>query len=222
MSWWIAGLVAISIAVAVSTVVVTRDGEPVSRVDSQSIADPAYRLVTRAEVDRTKPNSPDRAFLNYWSTLQFSSWVEALSYFDRELVRSIGAPLLLEALKSQQLAFRLAKPLIVRTYARQGKWVIRYLLRGIDDKVQPSAIQWQRTGSGWRIYYFPELDNMLRTAAQGRVQTDVDPLAPTPSKRAIRAGAEAARRQSAYIARAEADLYAPRPGTRTGARGPVR
>src|SRR5918995_1181404 len=58
---------------------------------TQSAAAPSSApLVSSREIDAEKPGSVERAFLSYWSFLQASAWLEALSYYDPDLIRAIG------------------------------------------------------------------------------------------------------------------------------------
>ena len=168
-------------------------------VSSQSIASPPKHLLTSVDIDRAPAGSPARAFLHHWSNLQYLSWNAALSDYEPTLVRSIGVTRLVEALKTQAASFPLAKPVLRGTDRIGDEYVVRYSIPNGSGQLFPTSISWRRVNGGWKINYDPQLDGMLQAAAQARVQNEIDPNASSPSKKALRAGAEAARLQSQYL-----------------------
>jgi hypothetical protein len=168
-------------------------------VTSQSIAAPSKHLLTSADIDKAPAGSPARAFLRHWSNLQYLSWSAALSDYEPTLARNIGVKQLVEALKTQAASFPVVKP-VLRGTARVGdEYVVRYSIPNVAGDLFPTSISWRRIGRSWKIHYDTQLDGMLQTAAQARVQNEINPNASRPSKEAIQAGVEAAQLQSQYL-----------------------
>jgi hypothetical protein len=162
---------------------------------------PQETPVTAADIGKTRPGSAERAFLDYWSALQYSAWSAALAYYEPGLVRAIDPVRIVEALKGQASYFPTTKPKL-RGKSRIGpQVVVRYSVTDPSGRPALSSITWKRSGGKWRIHYQPFLDAMLRSAAQSRVQAQIDPNATQPSEQAVRAGAAAAQLQSQYLRR---------------------
>jgi hypothetical protein len=168
-------------------------------VSSQSIAAPPARLLTSTDIKKGPAGSPERAFLRHWSYLQYLSWSAAVSDYEPALARSIGVTRLVEALKTQATYFPTAKPLFRGTVRVGDEFVVRYSIPDGSGHLTPTSVSWRRVNGEWKIHYDTQLDGMLQTAAQLRVQNEIDPNASRPSKKAIQAGVEAARLQSQYL-----------------------
>jgi hypothetical protein len=175
----------------------SKGSQPVS---SQSIAAPPKHLLTAADIAKAPADSPERAFLRHWSYLQNLSWDAALSDYEPALARYIGVARLLDALKLQASYFPTAKPLLRGTRrVGGGEFVIRYSVPNGYGQLVATSISWRRVNRAWKIHYDTQLDGMLQSAAQTRVQDEIDPNAPQPAKKAIQAGIAAARLQSQYL-----------------------
>jgi hypothetical protein len=174
-------------------------GNDSGAVGSESIVTPPDHLISSADVSKTPVGSAERAFLRYWSVLQYSAWTAAVSAFEPSLVRFIGAPQLVEALKTGSSYFRTVKPTLRGRVRAGDEVIVRYRVENPAGSVVTSSISWRRTPRGWRIHYDPSLDGLLQASAQAQVQTDTDPTAAQPSKRALQAGLAASRVQSQYL-----------------------
>jgi hypothetical protein len=189
----------ILVAVAVTAVGAGCSGNGTDGVSSESVIAEPEQLISSADLAKTPAGSPERAFLNYWSALQYSGWSAALASFEPALATAIGVPQLVEALKSGAPYFRSVKPTL-RGRVRVGEQVIiRYRIKNPAGSVAPSSISWRKTPGGWRIYYDPSLDGLLQASAQAQVQGDIDPTAAQAAKRAVQAGLAASRTQSQYL-----------------------
>jgi hypothetical protein len=177
------------------------------RVQTTSVIaknDPVKKyLVTQAEIEHEASGGVRRAFLEYWSALQFQGWNEAAKTFEPGLRRYVGTDALIRALANQGGSYRSSRPDIQYTTTRGNSALIRYFRVGADAPVATS-ISWTREGSGrWLISYDPLLDQALGDARQLEVQQNTDPLAQKPSAAAVRAGTRARRLQSQYVAQRE-------------------
>jgi hypothetical protein len=168
-------------------------------VTAQTITHEPERLVSQRDLRKTTVGSPQRAFLSYWSHLQHESWSLALNYFEPELAAALGEADLVEGFKIRSSYFRSVKPILYSSVRLGDEVVVRYRLRGLDTEV-PVSISWRRSGGRWRIHYDPQLDAMLQSSVQTRIQNELDPGAATPSREALKAGLRAGRRQSEYLA----------------------
>jgi hypothetical protein len=160
---------------------------------------PREMLVHQADIEQAPAGSASRAFLSFWSTLQWQSWPEALTYYSPELRRSIGAPRLLEALKFEAATYRSNKPELQGESTRKGRTAVRFQLVSSAGDTSFSSKTWQRVGGEWTIVYDSNLDQALRNWAQNRTQLTTDPEAKTSSAAALRAGIEAGEAQSGYV-----------------------
>jgi hypothetical protein len=158
------------------------------------------RLVTPATLARYPTGSPARVFLDLWSDLQFRTWDVAGTLYSSSLQRLVGLDRLIEAFKTQAEYFRTTVPSITSSVRRGRAVVVRYLIRDPSGRLMPTSISMVRELGTWRVGYDPQLDVMLRAAAQQEVQATQAPLARRPSAAAIAAGDRAARLQSAYAA----------------------
>jgi hypothetical protein len=156
-------------------------------------------LVSSADISKTAPDSPERAFLRYWSALQYSAWSAALSSFEPALVRSIGPPRLVEALKSGKEYFPTAAPTLRGSVRVGDEVIVRYRVRSPAGALVTNSVSWRRASAGWRIHYDSGLDGLLQSSVQADVQARIDPTAPRPSKQAVQAGLAASHLQSQYL-----------------------
>jgi hypothetical protein len=168
-------------------------------VSSQSIASLKKHLVTSADIARTAPNSPARAFLQYWANVQYRAWSAALSQYESALATTVGVVNIVEAMKTQSSYFETVKPVVEGTAHTGNEAIVRYQIPDAAGDLFATSMSFRRNGNRWLIHYDPQLDGMLQTAETARVQNAVDPNAPKPSKEAIKAGADAARLQSFYL-----------------------
>jgi hypothetical protein len=156
-------------------------------------------LISDAELRRASAGSTERAFLEFWSLLQYQGWAAAVESYDPPLLAAIGSDRIAEALKTQAAYFRSARPDLRRSIRRRGRVTVRYLVANSAGNVVPQSMTWTRTSEGWRIFYDTLLDESLRQAAQRATQVRVDPTTDRTGPEAIRAGEAASRLQSRYL-----------------------
>jgi hypothetical protein len=166
-------------------------------VSSQSIATvKEQHLLTTADINRSPAGSPQQAFLKYWSAAQFRAWSAVLSLYEPALVKSVGVVTLVEGLKSHATYFPTVKPVIRGVFRAGDQAIVRYKVPDGAGQLYATSISLRRSGDTWRIHYDPQLDGMLQTGETAKVQSATDPNAPTQSKAALVAGANAGRLQS--------------------------
>lgn len=159
-------------------------------------------LISRSEELRYPSGSVQRAFLEYWSALQFQSWPAAVSFFDPEIRNDLGVARVAEALRSQAPYFRSTKPAIVAvTKSRDGETVVRYLANDRSGNAVTRAVAWHRLRGEWAILFDSFLPEALQSGALAKEQARIDPTARTPSANAIAAGRRAAELPSKAWAR---------------------
>ena len=157
-------------------------------------------LIKTRDLRRYTPDSVERAFLSYWSTLQFEGWRTAVRFYEPGLRDYIGDDRLLRALAGQVGVFQSNRPIISSVARVNGDLLLKYLLRDTSTNETPRSLAWRRIGGNWRVVYDGFLDDALGEAGQLEVQTRIDPTAQKPSTEALRAGARARRLQSQYAA----------------------
>jgi len=178
-------------------------GSDSDAVGSQSILSEPDQLISSADIAKTPPGSAERAFLQYWSALQYSAWSAALSSLEPALKTAIGVPQLVEALKGGASYFRTVRPTLRGRVTVGNQVIVRYRAENPAGSLVTTSVAWRRTAGGWRLHYDPSLDGLLQASAQAQMQADIDPTAPRPSKRAVQAGLAASRVQSQYLGQQE-------------------
>ena len=159
-------------------------------------------LVGRDEIEKQGLQSPERAFLQLWRSLQYQSWLDAVLSYTPALRRAVGDDRLVEALKGQAAYFRSVRPSLRETIRRGRRATLEYIITDLSGDRTPRSVSLVETGRGWEVFYDPFLDEALREAARAATQAEINPLARKPDKRALAAGAAASQLQSAYLAQA--------------------
>jgi hypothetical protein len=154
------------------------------------------RVVSNADLQRTRPGSVQRAFYDYWSSLENEEWSIALDYFRPETRRRLQSQRLVAALRIEAQTLPV-KPLIraVRP-ARADQTSIRYFVRRSDGRLRATSMTWRQRAGRWYIAYSSTLDDSYSSAVQQEVQNRVDPGARRASAAALRAAAAAQRAQA--------------------------
>lgn len=158
-------------------------------------------LISDDELSTAPSGSARRAFLRYWSALQFQDWAGAAAFYEDRLLRHVGLDTVIEGLKGQADYFRTNKPRVVRTTRLGGRESVYFLIDDPSGRRITRSISWLRRGGSWRIFYDPYLDAAIQTAVQNATQLDIDPTSREAADRAVRAGAAAAQLQSRYLKR---------------------
>jgi hypothetical protein len=195
LAWVVPAVLAVSGALFVGACSSDDSGS----VAAQTVVDEAERLVSRRDIRQTAPGSPERAFLMYWSHLQYGAWSVALDYFEPELAAALDESDLVEGFKIQSSYLRSVKPILNSSVRSADQVIVRYRLKG-SSTTAPMSLSWRRSGGRWRIHYDSRLDALVQSSVQTRVQNAIDPAASTPAAAALKAGLRAARRQSDYLA----------------------
>lgn len=181
------------------------DEETAKELQQESIADELRAfdatLISERET-RAAGSSVERAFLRYWSDVQYQAWADAAQTYDAALLADVGAASVIEALKSQATHFRSAKPRNITVKRSQGgRRTVRYFVKNPGGKVEPRSMVWERDGRRWLIFYDPFLDEALRASATTLTQDSTSPGAEGLSRRARVAGTGASQRQSRSLGR---------------------
>lgn len=160
-------------------------------------------MVTEAEIDKAPRGSVERAFLQYWSDLQFQAWAVAARTYEPGLRRFLGVDILIRALSNQGPTYLSTRPDIVSAKTSGDRAVIRYFRIG-NRGATPTSISWIRGDSGrWLITYDALLDQALADSRQLETQQAIDPVSQKPIPAAVRAGNKARKLQSQYVAQQE-------------------
>lgn len=171
-------------------------------VEGTSIADgvraPSKTEITGKDLKRFDQAAASRAFMGFWSDLQWQSWIEALDRYSPGLQRVVGDRNIYEALKHQAPFYRSVKPSVESESTRDGLTTIRYSYSQSGDRKLNSTI-WRREGGRWKMVFDGFLDTALESWAQFRVQQTTSPRATAPTKQAIKAGVEASELQGRYL-----------------------
>jgi hypothetical protein len=157
-------------------------------------------------LSRVGPRSPQAAFLQWWSHLQYGSWDVAAATYSDGLRSAVTVAVLARALETQQAYFRATKPQVTGVGCSPLGTVLHYRVPDIHGAISLQSITWTRTAGAWQIAYDASLDAELRQSVQEAVQLQVAPTAPQPVKQAISAGERAAQLQGRYLQAALASV----------------
>lgn len=157
------------------------------------------RLVSSSDLRGARPGTVQRAFYDYWSSLENEEWTIALDYYPLETQRLLKPPSLISALRYEAQSLPV-KPLIrgVRN-ARADQTSVRYLLRRGDGTLRPTSMIWVKRDGRWYIRYSSTLDDSYASAARQLAQSASDPNGAAPSKQALAAAARASRAQASAL-----------------------
>jgi hypothetical protein len=164
---------------------------------------PPDNIVSQSEVDRYAEGSVKRAFLEYWSSLQYQSWAEAAAYYDPSFRDSVGTAAVIGAKKLNAPSYPKLKPSIIGVTDKGDLTTIRYTLWLADGTKERASVTWQKVGGSWQIIFDSRLDAELNQFAQNRVEINRNGVLPTDldqiSPEALRAGNAAAQRQALFL-----------------------
>lgn len=159
-------------------------------------------IVRPSEISRYPRGSVQRAFIAYWSSLQFQSWAEVAAYYDPRFRAFVGTSKVIAAKKINTTSFPLLKPTIVKVNTSRGDTTVYYTLRLQDGTKELASMAWRREGGNWQIIYDSRLDAELAQLAQDQVLAKDGSLTTTPARlppAAVRAGDAAAQVQAHFL-----------------------
>jgi hypothetical protein len=163
-------------------------------------------LISQAEVERRADGSVQRAFLGYWSDLQFQSWAEVAAYYEPDFRDAVGTAAIIGGKKVNAPSYPQLKPEIARVRERGEFATINYSLRFIDGSKELASVTWRKLDGAWQLIYDSRLDAELRQYTENRVEIEENGVLPTDpadaSPEARRAGEAATRRQARFVEQA--------------------
>lgn len=174
---------------------------------SGSSASPPQRapdnVISQSEVDKHPADSVERAFLEYWSGLQYQSWAEVAAYYEPAFRDSVGTATIIAGKKINGSSYPQLKPAIVRVGGHGDFTTIDYSLQFIDGTKELASVTWRKPGGSWQLVFDSRLDAELRQYAENRVELEENGALPTDpadvSPEAARAGAVAAQAQARFL-----------------------
>ena len=158
------------------------------------------KLVSALDIRREAPGSVRRAFLEYWSAIEYQEWGVAVAFMSEEIRRALEPEYLVAALRAEGESNLPVRPPIRRVVTTRGLATVRYFVRASDGALRPTSISWSRRNGQWYVVYGATLDASYSAAVQQAVQNETDPTASTPSDEAVRAGARALGAQATTLA----------------------
>jgi hypothetical protein len=160
-------------------------------------------LVSQSEADKQPAGRVERAFLEYWSALQYQSWAEVAAYYEPAFRDSVGTVAIIGGKKINGSSYPQLKPEIAQVRDSDDFTTIDYSLQFIDGTKELASVTWRRLGGSWQLVYDSRLDAELRQYAENRVETELNGALPNDpadiSPAAARAGAAAAQAQARFI-----------------------
>jgi len=163
-------------------------------------------LISQAEIRKRQPDSVERAFLEYWSDLQYQSWAEVAAYYEPAFRESVGTAAIIGGKKINGSSYPQLKPVIVRVREKGDFTTINYSLIFIDGSKELASVTWRKDDGSWQLVYDSRLDAELKQYAENRVELEQNGALPTEasaaSPPAVRAGAVAAQAQARFVQQA--------------------
>ena len=161
---------------------------------------PAIALLPKDGIEKMRVGSVERAFAEYWASLQFQAWPSAIAAYSPQLRDRLGGEgRLSEVFKSQASYYRSAQPRVVRSTSDRGLTTVQYVVTGSDGDRVPRSVIFRRVDGGWEIVFDSYLDQALAGDVQTVTQQAIDPKADEPSRTAVKAGEGASRLQSRWL-----------------------
>ena len=195
------------LAVAACLAVVVLGGAGCGGATAESSVSPAGgNLLSNKEIEKFPAGSTERAFMSFWSDLQFQSWAEVARYYDPELRERIGTADLIAAKKLNGSTYQTLKPVVVRVKRGDQDTTVYYSLLLADGAKELASTTWRKNEGNWQLIYDSRLDAELNQLAQNRVTIDENGSLPTdpsqePSAKALRAGTEASQLQAKFLSK---------------------
>lgn len=159
-------------------------------------------LLNEDDLERYPPASAQRAFLNWWSDLQFRSWPDAIARLDPGLKDTIGSTTLIDGFEPNSAWYPTAQPRVLMRKKSRGTVTLRYAVAAPDgEQVLTENAVMVDSPAGWRIVYDSTLDSAVRAGLAERIRIEEDPTLGGPPPRALRASQELNRRIKAFLVR---------------------
>ncbi len=167
----------------------------------------ARNLLTTKEIQKYPEGSASRAFLSFWSDLQYQSWAEVASYYSPPFREFLGTAKIVGAKKVDASTFPLTKPAIVGTTEDGDVTTIRYSTMLPEGTKELGSTSWRKEDGNWQMIYDSRLDpelnqfarNQVEIEENGAVSSDASEL---PSPAAAQAGVEASHLQAEFLEQA--------------------
>ncbi|MBS1860579.1 MAG: hypothetical protein JSS68_02595 [Actinobacteria bacterium] len=161
----------------------------------------ARNLLTTKEIQKYPPGSAERAFLSFWSDLQYQSWAEAATYYSPGLREFVGTAKIVGAKKVDASTFPLVKPVIAGTTDDGDTTTIRYSIVLPEGTTELGSTSWRKEGGNWEMTYDSRLDPELNQFARNQVEIEENGAVSSdasqpPSAAAAQAGVEASHLQA--------------------------
>jgi hypothetical protein len=170
-------------------------------------------ILTSSELSAHPEGTVERAFLDFWSALQYQSWAEVAAYYSADFRDFVGTARLIDAKTQNASTFPLIKPEIVGVEEGDQTITLAYTLRFADGTKERASTTWQRNDGSWEMIYDSRLNPELVQLARNRMEIKLTGALPTDaaqpaSPAAARAGERAGRIQGRFL---EQELKAENP-----------
>jgi hypothetical protein len=177
-----------------------------SSTEDLQVSEGASGLLKTAEIEKEPAGSVERAFLDYWSNLQYRSWADAATFYDPRFRDFVGTAAIVGAKKLNGSVYPVVKPEIGRVDLNQGNTTVYYTLLLPDGTEELDSITWRKVAGSWQIVYDSRLDAELGQLATNRAEIEengaISTSAATPlSEEAVRAGKAAEEKQAQFLER---------------------
>jgi hypothetical protein len=164
----------------------------------------ARNLLTTKEIQKYPADSAERAFLSFWSDLQYQSWAEAAAYYSPAFREFVGTAKVIGAKKVDASIFPLIKPTIVGSTEDGDVTTIRYSTVLPEGTTELGSTSWRKEDGNWAMIYDSRLDPELNQFARNQVEIEENGAVSSdaskgPSPAAGQAGVEASHLQAEFL-----------------------
>ena len=154
------------------------------------------KLVSALDIRREAPGSVRRAFLEYWSAIEYQEWGVAVAFMSEEIRRALEPEYLVAALRAEGESNLPVRPPIRRVVTTRGLATVRYFVRASDGRsARHRSHGLVATASGtWSTARRSMLHTALRFSRRCRMKL-IPQRRPLPTKPYVRAHARWGLRQ---------------------------
>lgn len=131
-------------------------------------------------MDKFPPRSVERAFIEYWSDLQFQAWAGVVSYFDPTFREFVGTADIIAGKKLNASSYPELKPEEVEVRdGPESTTTVYYSLRFLDGTKELDSTTWRKVDGNWQIIYESRLDAELSQHAANEAEIGLNGVLPT-------------------------------------------
>lgn len=160
-------------------------------------------VLTESDFSKHPQGSVQRAFLEFWSDLQYRSWADAVAFYDPGFRAYVGTADVIGAKELNSSIYPVVRPEITRVQGGDREATVYYTTTLPDGTKGLDSVSWRKDGGNWQIVYDSRLDAELGQFASNQAEIEANGSLPTdasapPSGAALRAAKAAEGAQAGF------------------------